>query len=184
VVKEFPSVRYLLAGLPTRKKELNELAIALGVQSNVQFLGPVRNEDLLPLFNACDLFAMTSRNMPDGDFEGYGIAVIEAALCGKPSVVSSGSGLVEAIQDGITGIAVPQNDSSRTAAAILSLLRDPAKRQRMGTAAWERALAEQTWERRAILYDHFLRQLTGHSETIETPNIAESFPDVRSRSVS
>ena len=44
------------------------------------------------LYNACDLFVMTSRQLSDGDFEGYGIAVIETALCGKAAVVSDNSG--------------------------------------------------------------------------------------------
>ena len=89
--------------------------------------------------NACDLFVMTSRNTADGDFEGYGIAVIEAALCGKPAVVSAGSGLGEAIVAGETGVLVREDDPPDTARAIAELLADPGTPAPRWVAARERA---------------------------------------------
>jgi phosphatidylinositol alpha-1,6-mannosyltransferase len=101
---------------------------------------------------------MTSVNTPGGDVEGYGIAVVEAALCGKPAVVSEGSGLTEAVQDKVTGLVVPQNDPRAAAEALITLLKDKSIRQRMGAAARRRALAEQTWSVIAQAYDRVLRQ--------------------------
>ncbi len=76
--------------------------------------------------SVADVFVMTSRHANDGDFEGYGIAVIEAALCGTPAVVSDNAGLVEAISPGTTGLTVPPDDPAATSNAILSLLGDDA----------------------------------------------------------
>ena len=70
----------------------------------MHFLGRLESESLVKYVNACDLFMMTSRHTSTGDFEGYGIAVVEAAFCGKPAVVSRNSGLAEAIVDGGPGL--------------------------------------------------------------------------------
>jgi len=157
VLREVPDVHYLIAGLPTMKGQLADLAASLGVADHVHFLGRVPHAELPILMNACDVFAMTSVNTASGDVEGYGIAAVEAALCGKPAVVSDGSGLAEAVLDKVTGFVVPQNDPEQTAKALITLLKDENLRQRMGMAARERALAEQTWTARAKAYDQLLR---------------------------
>jgi phosphatidylinositol alpha-1,6-mannosyltransferase len=157
VLSRLPNVHYVMAGLPTQKVELQRLAENLGVARNVHFSGRVESKILPLLVNGCDVFVMTSRHTSGGDFEGYGIAVIEAALCGKPAVVSAGSGLAEAVVPDRTGLVVPQNDTEATAAAILRMLTDNGLRERMGEAARMRAIQEQTWEQRVSEYADFLR---------------------------
>lgn len=152
-------VHYLMAGLPTKEREFGALARQLGVAERVHFLGRVDTARLVRLMNACDVFVMTSRHDSEGDFEGYGIAVVEASLCGRPSVVTGNSGLAEAIEDGTTGTSVPENDVDATAAAIQNLLMDPVRRRAMGAAARARALLEQTWDPRIREYDDVLREL-------------------------
>jgi phosphatidyl-myo-inositol dimannoside synthase len=116
--------------------------------------------------NVCEAFVMTSRHTADGDFEGYGIAVVEAALCGKPAIVSANSGLAEAIVDGVTGYAVEPDNPQAVARALIRLLRNKELRRDMGQAARERALREQTWEHRAQAYDTLLRGMfTSHASS-------------------
>jgi phosphatidylinositol alpha-1,6-mannosyltransferase len=158
VLERFSRTHYLVAGLPTKRPEYETLASDLGVARHVHFLGRVGADELVWLLNACDLFVMTSRTTSKGDCEGYGIAVVEAALCGKPAVVSQGSGLSEAIVDGTTGVAVTQDDPRATADAISALLSDEKGRTAMGQAALERALAEQTWDQRVGEYDAVIRE--------------------------
>ena len=164
-MRDMRDVHYLMAGLPTKEREFGALARELGVAERVHFLGRVDTARLVRLVNVCDLFVMTSRHDAQGDFEGYGIAVVEAALCGRPAVVTENSGLAEAIEDGTTGSAVPENDVDATAAAIRDLLMDPVRRREMGTAARARALSEQTWDRRVREYDDVLRELVGAWES-------------------
>ena len=159
IQRYFPGTHYVMAGLPERKEEYSQLARELGVDQSVHFLGRVDEEALLGLMNCCDLFVMTSRNTSDGDFEGFGIAAVEAALCGTPAVVSSNSGLTEAIIDGETGVTVPQNDPVATAQAIIRLLSDEAKLRSMGKAARDRATREQTWAKRVVRYETLLSSL-------------------------
>lgn len=165
ILRAEPATHYLMAGLPTEREGLETLARKLGVADHVGFRGLVCNEELVLLLNSCDVFVMTSRRTADGDFEGYGIAVVEAALCGKPSVVSAGSGLEEAIEEGETGIAVPENGEAETARTIVSLLQNDERRLSMGLAARQRALREQTWEHRIREYDALLRSILGNART-------------------
>lgn len=159
VIKEIPKAHYMIVGLPTRKKELQDLARQLGVFEHVHFFERVNNDELIRFFNSCDVFAMTSKMTADGDFEGYGIAVVESALCGKPSVVSGNSGLSEAVLDGETSFVVPENDENATAKAIIQILKNEEFRKQMGEKARHYAITQQTWPKRIALYDQFLREI-------------------------
>jgi phosphatidylinositol alpha-1,6-mannosyltransferase len=148
-----------MAGLPQEQTKLEALAEQLGVSENIRFWGRVTQETLRKLYNACDIFVMTSRQLANGDFEGYGIAVIEAALCGKTAVVSDNSGLAEAVQDGVTGLLVPQNDPNRAAQAILKLVKDPELSQQLAHQAYHNAITEQTWEKVGNRYVNLLEKV-------------------------
>jgi phosphatidylinositol alpha-1,6-mannosyltransferase len=157
ILKTMPGAHYLMAGLPSMEPRLSRLAADLRVGDRVHFLGKVTDEEMVRWLNCCDIFLMTSRTTSAGDCEGFGIAVVEAALCGKPAVVSNSSGLVEAIRDGVTGLAVPEGDENATAEAVVSLISDPSRRLAMGEAARKRAETTQTWPACARLYDSVLR---------------------------
>lgn len=174
ILKEAPNTHYLIAGLPSKKQEFMEIAKSLEVAGHVHFLGRVGDDDLPLLMNTCDVFAMTSRHTSDGDFEGFGIAVVEAALCAKPAVVAANSGLSEAIADGVTGFSVPEEDELATAEAILVLLKDGALRAKMGAAARERAMEQQTWSHCAQKYDSLLRCVLQPDGRPDPQGMAES----------
>jgi phosphatidylinositol alpha-1,6-mannosyltransferase len=167
IMRKLPNAHYVMIGLPTLKPELTKLAEQLGVSDRVHFLGSVPNGDMVGWLNCCDLFLMTSRVTAQGDCEGFGIAVVEAALCGKPAVVSNNSGLIEAIRDGTTGLAVPEDDENATAEAVVSLMSDPTRRLAMGEAARKHAEKTQTWPTCARLYDSALRSLVTPARKIE-----------------
>jgi phosphatidylinositol alpha-1,6-mannosyltransferase len=167
VLERFPDTYYLVVGLPTKGEEFLTLAHKLGVEGHVRFYGRVDTNTLADLYNVCDIFIMTSRHK-DGDFEGFGIAAVEAALCAKPAIVAANSGLIEAILPGETGLVIPEDDEIATAKAILALLEDEGKRHKMGKAARRRALREQTWEWVGREYHRLLCDLLGKDATYLT----------------
>jgi len=160
ILEHCPNVRYFMAGLPTERVRLTTIAKELGVEGRVHFLGRVTPANLVSLLNCCDLFLMTSRKTGTGDCEGYGIAAVEAALCGKTSVVSAESGLAEAVLHQQTGLCVPSGKSDAVADAVVTLLTNDRLRIQLETAARQRALKEQTWALRGAEYDRLLRSLT------------------------
>jgi glycosyltransferase involved in cell wall biosynthesis len=73
-----------------------------------------------------------------------GVATIAFAF-GKPVVATTVGGLPEMIQDGGTGYLVPPRDASRLAEAVVSLLKSPELRRKMGYRAHELAEAGLSW---------------------------------------
>jgi len=78
--------------------------------------------------------------------EGYGVVAREAMAYGRPVVASAVGGLVDAVEDGVTGVLVPPRDPRALRVAIERLLADPAARDRLGSAARLRARERFSWE--------------------------------------
>ncbi len=159
ILTRHPNVHYLVVGLSTEQEAFQQLAEQLRVGDHVHFLGKLDDEHLLQAYNAADLFVMTSRYTEDGDFEGYGIAVIEAALFRLPAVVSGNSGLAEAVVNGETGVVVPPEDPESTAQAIMRFLENRDLLHEMSAKARLYALRECTWDARGNEYERLLRSV-------------------------
>ncbi len=78
--------------------------------------------------------------------EGYGVAVREAMAYGRPVVATAVGGLLDAVEDGVTGLRVPPRDPAALRAAIEALLADASLRRRLGRAAREFARERFSWE--------------------------------------
>ena len=134
----------MAVGFPNKKDEFLQLAKELTVDDKVLFPGIIDQNELLLWLNACDLFAMTSVNNK-GDYEGFGIAVLEAALCGKTALVSNNGGLKEAVINLKTGIVVKENDVTATANALIDLFSNDAKLQTLSDMAYKNTLETGTY---------------------------------------
>ena len=137
-----PSVRYVVAGVGSRRPEFERLAAALGVGDAVRFLGFVGDDELPALYNAADLYVGASRRY-DLLAEGFGISIVEASACGL-AVVGGRSG---GVRDGETGILVDPDDPAAVAAGITRLLADAGVRRRMGAAGRRAVETYYNWDR-------------------------------------
>jgi glycosyltransferase involved in cell wall biosynthesis len=79
--------------------------------------------------------------------EGYGVVAREAMAHGRPVVASAVGGLLDAVEDGETGILVPAGDVAALRRAVERLLEDRALRARLGAAGRARAIEQ--WSRAA-----------------------------------
>jgi phosphatidylinositol alpha-1,6-mannosyltransferase len=152
IVKHHQDILYVAIGTPTLSEEFLRLSEALGVSEHVFFPGIIDEKELLLWLNACDLFVMASVNH-NGDYEGYGIAVVEAALCGKTSVVSDNGGLKEAVIHQKTGIIVPENDIQMSGKAIIDLLNNPALIMKLSQNAYAFAQENNTQNEIGLKYN-------------------------------
>lgn len=159
ILNHVPNAVYLIVGLPTLQQQFSDLAAGLGVAKQVYFAGIAKQEDLPLYYNLADIFVLVSRQSRDDEVEGFGIAVVEAALCGLPAVVSEHTGLVEAILPGETGLVVPQESPLKTAEAILKILSDEPLRKSLGQAARRHALEHSTWRRRISEFNTILEEV-------------------------
>ena len=89
----------IIVGDGPKRNEIENLAIHLGIEKNVQFLG-IRN-DIPQLLNASDLFVSSSA------WEGFGIAILEAMLCQKNIVATRTDGAIELLQSNLVEIGNP-----------------------------------------------------------------------------
>ncbi|MGD0947988.1 MAG: glycosyltransferase family 4 protein [Candidatus Binatia bacterium] len=153
LVEEFPGLVYLVAGDdPTRSlihqerpRVMIERAVAgLGLESCVRLLGAVSDDDLPSLYWRADIFVLPCLEMAD-DIEGFGIAALEAAAAGVPTVATRVGGIPEAVLDGTTGLLVAPGDYEGMGHAIRRLLLDAPLRLALGSAAAERARREFDW---------------------------------------
>ncbi|TAK59233.1 glycosyltransferase family 1 protein [Patescibacteria group bacterium] len=135
-----PELRYIMVGSQTDEpryfKMLTELARELGVEDRVDFLTDVSDAHLNELYEKASVFILTSVNL-DFHFEGFGMVFLEAAAHGLPSIGTLGNGIADAVEDGKTGILVPQKDPEATAEALALILGDTERRARMSARARE-----------------------------------------------
>jgi glycogen(starch) synthase len=102
-------------------------------------LGPIVGQDKLDLLAATDVFALPSR------IDSFGIVYLEAWAYGKPVIGARAGGVPDVISDGVDGLLVPFGDVSELAAAIKTLLSDPARAQAMGQRGQAKVEARYTW---------------------------------------
>ena len=77
--------------------------------------------------------------------EGYGVVAREAMAHGRPVVASAVGGLIDAVEDGVTGLLVPPRDMTALRAAIVRLLGDVDLRDCLGSAARSTARERFSW---------------------------------------
>jgi trehalose synthase len=92
--------------------------------------------------------------------EGFGLTVTEAMWKGRPVVAGATGGIVDQIEDGVTGVLL-QNplDLSAFAAAVGQLLGDPERARALGRAARERVRANFLEDRHTLQYVELLERL-------------------------
>ena len=101
----------------------------LRLSKHVRMVGFISEEDKLETLRKSWVHVLTSPK------EGWGLANIEAAACGTPSVASDSPGLRESVRDGETGTLVRHGDVSALAGALRELLKDKDLRTKMSIQA-------------------------------------------------
>jgi phosphatidylinositol alpha-1,6-mannosyltransferase len=142
-----PGARLRIAGDGPLREYLQRIAQSVAVDDAVEFLGEVADASLPDLYRTSDAFVLMSRESPSkGGAEGFGIVCLEAGACGKPVVAGRSGGLVDAVEDGVTGILVDPEDPAAVAEALIAVLSDQALARRLGQAGRDRVLTRFTWE--------------------------------------
>lgn len=141
--RSLPPPALVIAGDGPDRGRLEALARGLGVPA--RFLGRVADDDLPALYSAADVFVLAAREEPNGDVEGFGLVLLEAAACGTPAVACRSGGVPDAVDDGVTGLLVPPDDPAALAGALSRVLSDGELRRWLSCGARARA-ARSGWE--------------------------------------
>jgi D-inositol-3-phosphate glycosyltransferase len=142
LVRRDPDLRHRLvvavvggpSGTGTRDPErLDALARELGISDVVRREPPVSPHRLVDYYRAAEAVAVPSYN------ESFGLVALEAQACGTPVVATAVGGLRTAVADGVSGLLVDGHDPREWAAVLDGLIREPARRDALGTGAAQHA---------------------------------------------
>lgn len=135
-IAQLPSARLLVVGDGPERTSLESLAAELA-PGRVTFAGQI--ESSRRALHALDTLVLPSRG---GD--SMPAVLIEAGLCGVPSVATDVGAITDVVVDGVTGRIVAGDDADRLAGALGEILDDDALRQKYGERASARCAANFT----------------------------------------
>ena len=138
-----PDARFLVAGGGSSLDAMKRLALSMGVEDRVRFLGRISDDRLPEVYAACDVFVLPSVSR----LEAFGIVALEAMSTGKPVIVADIPGVREIIEDGRDGLLADPVNPRDLAEKIRRLLSDPEGRQTMGARGREKVLESFSIER-------------------------------------
>lgn len=118
-----PQIHYILCGVGKRLERLKKQAAELHLEENVHFLG--YRKDVVDICSQSDVYVMPSHR------EGLPVASLEAMYCGLPLVTSNIRGLVDVMENGVSGYLCEPDDTKAFANAIATLKADTNLRKKM-----------------------------------------------------
>jgi len=142
-----------------------KLAASLGLSGRVHFMGYRR--DIAFIMRSVDLFVFPSR------YEACTLVLLEALASGLPVITATATGGAEMVTPEC-GIVLPDSDDAEALAlALLSLLSDRQKQNKMSKAA--RTIAEQnTWLSKAQTYVDLFEEIVNDDHHCSHPNLSPS----------
>jgi L-malate glycosyltransferase len=152
IVESVPA-RLLLVGDGPDRSSAEWLAHNLGIQDRVAFLG--KQESVNELLPVADLMLMPS------ELESFGLAALEAMACRVPTIGTRVGGVLELIDDEVTGRLFPVGDTDAMANAAVELLTDPEQLEEMGRAGRASAQARYCSSRIIPLYEKYYEEVLG-----------------------
>ena len=111
-----------IAGTGPERGRLEALAVRLGVDDRVRFLGSLPHSDLPAYYRGATLSVLASHR------EGWANVLLESLACGTPVVATAVSGTPEVIEDGVAGRLVHDRTAASLASAVGDVLSAPPGR--------------------------------------------------------
>ena len=137
-----PGLSYAIIGDGPLRTQLAETARRLQVDDLITFYGARDTVFVQEMLSKAHIFVLPSVTPENGDEEGRPLAIQEAFAAGLPVVSTYHGGIPELVQDGVTGVLVPERDSDALAQGVLRLADHPESWLTMTDAA--RAYVEAT----------------------------------------
>ena len=126
IVKEFPKVKFIIAGKGSEEKKLKTLAENLKISENITFIGFIPNDELPKYLRLADIYISTSLS------DSTSVSLLEAMSCGLASVVTEVGENKLILKDGGYGVLIPVKNSKILAEKIIYLLKNEETRNKIG----------------------------------------------------
>ncbi|NOZ23694.1 MAG: glycosyltransferase family 4 protein [Planctomycetes bacterium] len=129
VAKRSPDARLLIVGDGIERLRLERQVAALGLRDAVMFLGRVPWAEVAGLMKIVDICVAC------GDGSNLPNSILEAMVSGRCVVIRDTGGMGEVIQNGENGLLVSADEGKALGRALVDLVRDKMRRQRLGRNA-------------------------------------------------
>lgn len=153
LTREWPAIALVLAGGGDLEDDLRQRASGLGLDHAVRFVGMVPQDDVAEYLAAADVAVVPSAHDESGNVDGLPNTALEALASGTPLVATRAGGLEAATDAGRLAVLVPERDPTALAEAIADLLRRPARRRELASAARQAALTRFGWDEVAARFE-------------------------------
>jgi len=157
VVSRFPNVKFVIAGTGPKHDQLKALAQQIGILQKTCFVGYIDDRKRNSFFENSQIAVFPSL------YEPFGIVALEAMACKLPVIVGDTGGFKEIVRHEIDGIRVTPGSEKELANAILDLLFDPSKSEKIGNNGYKNAVENYSWDKiadktinvyREVLYEY------------------------------
>ena len=129
---------YTIIGDGAGLKGIRALIDRHGLHDVVHLLGALPHERVIEQLHQSDVILAPSVRGNNGDEEGTPTVLNEAHATGMPAIATFHSGIPETVEDGVTGMLVPERDVDALASRIVDMMNHPARWPAMGAAARSR----------------------------------------------
>lgn len=143
ILAEVPEARLVIVGGGELREDLEAQVARLGLSDYVIFTGPEHHDAIKEYLNACDIFLIAQ------DRTNLCSTLIEALTAGCCVVTRDIGSTTEIVTHNQNAIVLKPGEADDISKAVLDLLKEPQKRQRLANGAYERAMKDfQTWDER------------------------------------
>ncbi len=129
------------------KTEINNL----GLENHVALLGKLERDELVKIYNSSDIYVLPAIFV-EGDMEGFGIVLLEAAAAGIPVVSTRLGGITDAVEEGVSGILNEPGDWQGVTTSIITLIENQTLRKKLGSSGRDRVRKQFSWPYLAAEY--------------------------------
>jgi len=158
-------VRCIIVGSGPQEEMLNRLIHDLDMEDWIELSGWLDQTQVRAYLEDATIFALPCVVAADGDRDGIPAVLMEAMVMAKPCVSTTISGIPELIEDGHSGLLVPEKDEIALADALMRLLADPQLASQLGQAGREKVQREFNLDRVTDqLLDLFASELEGQTD--------------------
>jgi glycosyltransferase involved in cell wall biosynthesis len=172
-------VRCVIVGSGPQEETLRRVIRDLGMEDWIELLGWLDQRRVRAYLEEATIFALPCIVAANGDRDGIPAVLMEAMAMARPCVSTAISGIPELIEDGHSGLLVPEKDEIALADALRRLLDDPRLASHLGQAGREKVRRAFNLDRVSDQLLHlFARELAGktnskvHAETHQLSQIA------------
>jgi glycosyltransferase involved in cell wall biosynthesis len=134
----FPDVNALVVGEGQDRAEMERLTESLGISEKIVFTGWVQPDEVRTYLAAADIFIGPSRTAEDGWVEAQGLTFLEAMMAETPVIGSRLGGIVDSVEDGVTGLLVDERRPDEIVMAVRRLMTDTELRRTLTLQAYRR----------------------------------------------